>query len=57
VLMHEMGHVLGYEHEEDGVMQELLPAGTRWDLVGDWLGDMDWLGVAWAVTSKSANNR
>jgi hypothetical protein len=29
VLMHEMGHVLGLDHEGQGVMQETLPAGTR----------------------------
>jgi uncharacterized repeat protein (TIGR01451 family) len=29
VLMHEIGHVLGREHEEDGVMQETLAAGQR----------------------------
>lgn len=29
VIMHEMGHVLGYEHQDDGVMQETLSAGTR----------------------------
>jgi len=28
VLMHEMGHVLGLDHD-DGVMQETLDAGTR----------------------------
>jgi hypothetical protein len=29
VLMHEMGHVLGLEHEAEGVMQETLAASTR----------------------------
>ncbi len=29
VLAHELGHVLGYEHEEAGVMAEALAAGTR----------------------------
>jgi hypothetical protein len=28
-LMHEMGHVLGYEHEATGVMQDTLAAGVR----------------------------
>jgi hypothetical protein len=32
-VMHELGHVLGYDHLHDGVMEELLPLGTRrdWD--------------------------
>ena len=29
VLEHEIGHLLGYDHEEGGVMQETLAAGTR----------------------------
>jgi hypothetical protein len=29
VLMHEMGHALGLDHDAAGVMQESLPAGTR----------------------------
>ena len=29
VLMHEMGHLLGYDHEDEGVMAETLAAGTR----------------------------
>ena len=29
VVMHEMGHLLGYEHEDDGVMAETLAAGVR----------------------------
>ena len=28
LLEHEIGHVLGYEHEESGVMIDTLPAGT-----------------------------
>jgi hypothetical protein len=32
-VLHELGHVLGYAHEDDGVMQETLPRGIRrvWD--------------------------
>lgn len=29
VLMHEMGHLLGYDHDDEGVMAESLAAGTR----------------------------
>ena len=29
VVMHEMGHVLGLDHEATGVMQETLDPGTR----------------------------
>src|SRR5207249_2650964 len=30
VIMHEMGHILGLDHDADGVMQDALDAGTRW---------------------------
>lgn len=29
VIMHEMGHVLGFDHHENGVMQETLAPGVR----------------------------
>ena len=29
VLMHELGHVLGFGHDGEGVMYEPLAAGTR----------------------------
>jgi hypothetical protein len=29
VIMHEVGHLLGHEHEDDGAMVETLAAGTR----------------------------
>ena len=38
VLAHEIGHLLGQEHEADGVMEETLTAGTRLS-VGE--GDAD----------------
>ncbi len=28
-VLHELGHVLGFEHEDHGVMEETLPLGTR----------------------------
>lgn len=34
VLFHELGHLLGYEHSEDGVMQDTLAPGIR--LLPDW---------------------
>jgi hypothetical protein len=43
VLMHEVGHLLGHDHEEAGVMFETLSAGTRQSPGGDagtaWLPD------------------
>jgi hypothetical protein len=30
VIMHEMGHILGFDHDVDGVMQDALDPGTRW---------------------------
>src|SRR5437867_3814651 len=29
VVMHEMGHIIGLEHSQEGVMQESLGLGTR----------------------------
>lgn len=29
VVMHELGHVLGFDHDEEGVMAETLAAGVR----------------------------
>ena len=34
VVLHELGHVLGLEHEDDGVMQPSLHPGETRDLVG-----------------------
>jgi len=33
VILHELGHVVGYEHDDDGVMAATLPPGVRrvWD--------------------------
>ena len=43
VLMHEMGHVLGLDHEPKGVMQETLDPGTRLSLS---LLDLHFAGLA-----------
>jgi uncharacterized delta-60 repeat protein len=43
VLMHEMGHLLGLDHDADGVMQAALPPGTR--LSPAWL-DLYFTGLA-----------
>ncbi|QDT99961.1 choice-of-anchor Q domain-containing protein [Gimesia aquarii] len=36
VIMHELGHLLGFEHEDTGLMQDTLPPGVRrlpsWEL-------------------------
>ncbi|MDY0165952.1 MAG: matrixin family metalloprotease, partial [Thermoguttaceae bacterium] len=35
VVMHEMGHLLGYEHADSGLMQPALDPGVRWLPEGD----------------------
>ncbi|WP_198000832.1 choice-of-anchor Q domain-containing protein [Gimesia fumaroli] len=37
VILHELGHLLGYEHEADGVMQDTLAPGVR--KLSDWADD------------------
>jgi len=55
VLEHEIGHLLGREHEADGVMQETLDAGTR-RTVGPTLAmDTDWLGAAETLFASNAD--
>ena len=45
VLEHEVGHLLGYDHEEGGVMAETLSAGERWTPSGVYV-DGPWLFAA-----------
>jgi membrane-associated phospholipid phosphatase len=51
VLEHEIGHLLGYEHEATGVMQETLTAGTRRD-VGPIGPGIDLTGFEWVGRKK-----
>ena len=46
VLEHEVGHLLGYEHQSTGVMIDTLPAGTRRtpDAALSEAGIVTWLG-------------
>jgi hypothetical protein len=56
VLEHEVGHLLGYEHQPSGVMIDMLPAGTRRTPGGTlseagivtWLGGVDTKGDDWS---------
>ncbi len=43
VLMHEMGHLHGHEHEDEGVMAETLTCATRVTLLDAAFTDADWL--------------
>src|SRR5438034_6654684 len=46
VLEHEVGHMLGKEHEDTGVMIDTLPTGTR-RTPGSTASLSDWYGAAW----------
>ncbi|HAH45015.1 MAG TPA: hypothetical protein DCM07_09190, partial [Planctomycetaceae bacterium] len=39
VILHELGHLLGYDHADDGVMQESLTPGER--RLADWQSETD----------------
>jgi hypothetical protein len=62
VLEHEVGHLLGREHEADGVMQATLTAGTRRTagpaVAADRVGPgVDLTGLAWADESSGMGGR
>lgn len=52
VLMHELGHVMGHDHDEGGVMAETLSAGTRLTLHGVDVRESWWLVDLPDVTKK-----
>lgn len=52
VLMHEIGHVLGHDHDEGGVMAETLSEGTRLSLHGVDVQEASWLAGLPDVTKK-----
>lgn len=58
VVEHEVGHLLGYDHADDGVMAETLTAGVRRAPVSS--TDIDWLGAVdllFASSSPSSANK
>jgi hypothetical protein len=55
VLEHEVGHLLGREHEATGVMQETLDVGIRRTAGPTLVGNADWLGVAQALLTWNAD--
>jgi hypothetical protein len=43
-VLHELGHVLGYGHDDGGFMEDTLSLGTRWlpeDAFGELAEDSD----------------
>ena len=55
VLVHEVSHLLGLDHADDGVMSETLAAGTREGVTGAATGALDALfseaaPAAWSAT-------
>jgi Zn-dependent protease with chaperone function len=52
VLAHEMGHLLGNDHEDNGVMSETLAVGVRRSPVAE--GQGDWLGALNVLFSEAS---
>lgn len=52
VLTHEIGHMLGYEHEHDGIMQETLSAGERVTPQGDTFNESWWIACLPELTKR-----
>ncbi len=55
VLRHEMGHVLGRDHEASGLMADTLATGTRLVLEGNFVNRMDWTDLAVALAREKEN--
>ncbi len=53
-LAHEIGHLLGQDHADDGVMAETLMAGTRWMPLASTA--IDWLAAVDVLFSKKSQN-
>ena len=60
VLEHELGHLLGFDHEQAGVMEDTLAAGTRQSssagTVSDW-SELDWFFAAQETDSVGIKKR
>jgi probable HAF family extracellular repeat protein len=56
VLTHEIGHVFGLDHEDDGVMAETLTAGTR-QMPDDGLRDGELIAVWETLAHESGKRR
>ena len=54
VLAHEVGHLLGQDHEADGVMAETLTAGTR---LTPSAHATDWFAAVDVVFSEKSSRR
>jgi hypothetical protein len=56
VLEHEIGHVLGYEHSQTGVMKDTLTAGRRRTPTGEaseaHRSALDWLAAETVLESQ-----